>query len=41
MLLLEMIEFWRILFENLKLLHDEFLYNKSLKFVPEPNTHAY
>jgi len=29
-LLLEMLEFWRILFKNLKVLHDEFLYDESL-----------
>jgi len=40
-LLLEMLEFWRILFKNLKLLHDEFLYDEGLKCLPQPNTHAY
>jgi len=33
-LLLEILEFWRILFEIFKLLHDEFLYDESLKFLP-------
>jgi len=40
-LLLEILEFWRILFENIKLLHDEFLYDESFKFLPQLNIHAY
>jgi len=40
-LLLEILEFWRIYFENLKLLHDEFPYDESSKFLPQPYTHTY
>ena len=41
-LFLELLEFWRILsLKIIKILHDEFLYDKSLKFLPQTYIHAY